>query len=174
MAGFTAIAEKMKPEELLTELDHIFSVFDSIVKKHGVEKIKTIGDAYMAVGGIPEVNQTNAVDSVLCALEFQDFMKFLQVKRKMEMKPFFELRLGIHTGSVVAGVIGHEKIAYDVWGDTVNTASRMESSGVVGEINISSSTYELVKDIFVCEYRGKISAKNKGEIDMYLVKGKKT
>ena len=173
MAGFTTIAEKMKPEELLTELDDIFSVFDSIVKKHGVEKVKTIGDAYMAAGGIPVANKTNAVDTVLCAIEFQKYMQFLKVKRQLEGKSFFELRMGIHTGGVVAGVIGREKIAYDIWGDTVNTASRMESSGVVGEINISASTYELVKDFFVCEYRGKISAKNKGEIDMYLVKGQK-
>ena len=173
MAGFTKIAEKMKPQELLTELDDIFSVFDSIVKKHGVEKVKTIGDAYMAAGGIPVANESNAVDTVLCAIEFQKYMQFLKTKRQLEGKPFFELRMGIHTGSVVAGVIGREKIAYDIWGDTVNTASRMESSGIVGEINISASTYELVKDIFVCEYRGKISAKNKGEIDMYLVKGKK-
>ena len=163
----------MKPQELLTELDDIFSVFDSIVKKHGVEKVKTIGDAYMAAGGIPVANESNAVDTVLCAIEFQKYMQFLKTKRQLEGKPFFELRMGIHTGSVVAGVIGREKIAYDIWGDTVNTASRMESSGIVGEINISASTYELVKDIFVCEYRGKISAKNKGEIDMYLVKGKK-
>ncbi len=173
MAGFTTIAEKMKPEELLTELDDIFSVFDSIVKKHGVEKVKTIGDAYMAAGGIPVANKTNAVDTVLCAIEFQKYMQFLKVKRQLEGKSFFELRMGIHTGGVVAGVIGREKIAYDIWGDTVNTASRMESSGVVGEINISASTYELVKDFFVCEYRGKISAKNKGEIDMYLIKGQK-
>lgn len=171
MAGFTKIAEKMKPEELLSELDHIFSVFDSIVKKHGVEKIKTIGDAYMAAGGIPVANTTNAVDTVLCALEFQEYMKFLRAKKELEGKPFFELRMGIHTGSVVAGVIGHEKIAYDIWGDTVNTASRMESSGVVGEINISSATHALVKEKFICEHRGKVSAKNKGEIDMYLVKG---
>ncbi|MBL0266493.1 MAG: adenylate/guanylate cyclase domain-containing protein [Leptospiraceae bacterium] len=170
IAGFTRIAEKMNPEELVSELDHIFSVFDSIVKKHNVEKIKTIGDAYMAAGGIPVANKTNAVDTVLCALKFKEYMQFLRAKKELEGKPFFELRIGIHTGSVVAGVIGHEKIAYDIWGDTVNTASRMESSGIVGEINISSSTYELVKDLFLCEYRGKVSAKNKGEIDMYLIK----
>jgi adenylate cyclase len=145
IAGFTRIAEKMNPEELVSELDHIFSVFDSIVKKHNVEKIKTIGDAYMAAGGIPVANKTNAVDTVLCAIEFQEYMKFLQAKKKFEEKPFFELRIGIHTGSVVAGVIGHEKIAYDIWGDTVNTASRMESSGVVGEINISSATHDTCK-----------------------------
>ena len=171
MAGFTKIAEKMNPEELVSELDHIFSVFDSIVKKHNVEKIKTIGDAYMAAGGIPVANKTNAVDTVLCALEFKEYMQFLRAKKELEGKPFFELRIGIHTGSVVAGVIGHEKIAYDIWGDTVNTASRMESSGIVGEINISSSTYDLVKELFLCEHRGKVSAKNKGEIDMYLIKG---
>ncbi|HMV44446.1 MAG TPA: adenylate/guanylate cyclase domain-containing protein [Leptospiraceae bacterium] len=173
MAGFTKIAENMSPEELLFELDTIFSVFDSIVKKYGVEKIKTIGDAYMAAGGIPIANETNAVDTVLCALEFREYMNRMKIKKQEEGKPFFELRIGIHTGSLVAGVIGHEKIVYDIWGDTVNTASRMESSGLIGEVNISSATYYLIKDQFDCEYRGKISAKNKGEIDMYLVKGKK-
>ncbi|HNI88417.1 MAG TPA: adenylate/guanylate cyclase domain-containing protein, partial [Leptospiraceae bacterium] len=146
---------------------------DSIVKKYGVEKIKTIGDAYMAAGGIPIANETNAVDTVLCALEFREYMNRMKIKKQEEGKPFFELRIGIHTGSLVAGVIGHEKIVYDIWGDTVNTASRMESSGLIGEVNISSATYYLIKDQFDCEYRGKISAKNKGEIDMYLVKGKK-
>ncbi|EMJ60786.1 MULTISPECIES: adenylate/guanylate cyclase domain-containing protein [Leptospira] len=170
MAGFTKIAETMSPEELLNELDLFFRKFDSIIKNHGMEKIKTIGDAYMAAGGLPLVNNTHSIDAVLCGLEFQKFMRLKKREREIDHQPYWELRLGIHTGSVVAGVVGTEKFAYDIWGDSVNTASRMESSGIPGEVNISSETYEKIKDFFVCEHRGKIKAKNKGEIDMYLVK----
>lgn len=167
--GFTQIAEGMSPEELIAELDACFSRFDAIARKHKLEKIKTIGDSYMAVGGAPAANGTHAVDSVVAALEIQRFMIELAEKKKKQNQPCWQLRLGIHTGPLVAGVIGREKFAYDVWGDTVNTASRLESSGVAGRINISGATYEQVKDCFVCEYRGKISAKHKGEIDMYFV-----
>jgi len=167
--GFTQIAEGMTPEELIAELDGCFSSFDAIVRKHKLEKIKTIGDSYMAVAGVPAANRTHAVDSVLAALEIQDFMMELAEKKKTLNLPCWQLRLGIHTGPLVAGVIGREKFAYDVWGDTVNTASRLESSGVAGRINISGATYEQVKEFFDCEYRGKISAKHKGEIDMYFV-----
>ncbi|TGK24273.1 adenylate/guanylate cyclase domain-containing protein [Leptospira yasudae] len=170
MAGFTQIAETMTPEELLSELDLFFRKFDSITKNHRMEKIKTIGDAYMAAGGLPVPNKTHCIDAVLCGLEFQRFMISKKIERESKGLPYWELRLGIHTGSVVAGVVGTEKFAYDIWGDTVNTASRMESSGIPGEVNISSQTYELIRDFFHCEYRGKIKAKNKGEIDMYLVK----
>jgi adenylate cyclase len=167
--GFTQIAEGMTPEQLIAELDACFSRFDAIARTHKLEKIKTIGDSYMAVGGVPAPNRTHAVDSVLAALEIQRAMIELAAKKSAQNQPCWQLRLGIHTGPLVAGVIGREKFAYDVWGDTVNTASRLESSGVAGRINISGATYELVKDLFVCEYRGKISAKNKGEIDMYFV-----
>ncbi len=167
--GFTQIAEGMTPEELIAELDACFSRFDAIARKHKLEKIKTIGDSYMAVGGVPATNRTHAVDSVLAALEIQRFMMELAEKKKTLNQPCWQLRLGIHTGPLVAGVIGREKFAYDVWGDTVNTASRLESSGVAGRINISGATYEHVKGFFDCEYRGKISAKHKGEIDMYFV-----
>ncbi len=170
MAGFTSVAEKMSPEELVRELDLYFRKFDEIIKKHQMEKIKTIGDAYMAAGGLPLTNRTHAIDSVLCGLEFQRFMSEHKKKRLDENLPIWELRLGIHTGSAVAGVIGKEKFAYDIWGDSVNTASRLESSGIVGEVNISQSTYDLVREFFICEPRGKIKAKNKGEIEMYLVK----
>ena len=159
----------MTPEELIAELDACFSRFDVISRKHKLEKIKTIGDSYMAAGGVPATNRTHPVDSVLAALEIQRFMMELAEKKKALNKPCWQLRLGIHTGPLVAGVIGREKFAYDVWGDTVNTASRLESSGVAGRINISGDTYDMVKDFFVCEYRGKISAKHKGEIDMYFV-----
>ena len=169
MAGFTKIAEQMTPTELIQELDEVFSCFDEIIKKHKMEKIKTIGDAYMAAAGLPMVNTTHAIDSVLCSLDFLRFMDSLQLQKRKENKLFFELRIGIHTGSVVAGVVGKDKFAYDIWGDTVNTASRMESSGIIGKVNISNQTYELVKEFFECTYRGKILAKNKGEIDMYIV-----
>ncbi|MFY9558531.1 MAG: adenylate/guanylate cyclase domain-containing protein [Blastocatellia bacterium] len=168
-AGFTQIAEGMTPEELIAELDFCFSRFDAITRKHNLEKIKTIGDSYMAAGGIPSANQTHAVDSVLAALEIQGFMEELAERKKTLNQPCWRLRLGIHTGPLVAGVVGREKFAYDIWGDTVNTASRLESSGVSGRINISEATYAQVKDFFVCEYRGKIAAKHKGEIDMYFV-----
>jgi adenylate cyclase len=170
MAGFTKVAEKMTPEELIRELDVYFRGFDAIIKNHNMEKIKTIGDAYMAAGGLPKPNETNAIDSVLCGLEFQRFMSDHKEVRQMQNLPVWELRLGIHTGPAIAGVVGTDKFAYDIWGDSVNTASRLESSGIIGEVNISQSTYDLVKDFFECEHRGKIVAKNKGEIDMYLVK----
>jgi len=159
----------MAPEELIAELDACFSRFDAIARKHKLEKIKTIGDSYMAVGGVPAPNRTHAVDSVLAALEIRRFMMDLAERKKTQNRPCWQLRLGIHTGPLVAGVIGREKFAYDVWGDTVNTASRLESSGIAGRINISEATYEQVKVFFVCEYRGKISAKHKGEMDMYFV-----
>jgi len=167
--GFTQIAEGMTPEELIAELDACFSHFDAIARKHKLEKIKTIGDSYMAVGGVPAANTTHAVDAVLAALEIQRFMTELAEKKKKLNQPCWQLRLGIHTGPLVAGVIGREKFAYDVWGDTVNTASRLESSGLAGRINISAATYEKAKDLFVCEYRGKVPAKHKGEIEMYFV-----
>ena len=167
--GFTRIAETLTPDRLIKELDLCFGRFDEIAKTRNLEKIKTIGDSYMAAGGIPMPNRTHPVDSVLAALEIQDFMESMREKKKTESCPYWQLRLGIHTGPLVAGVIGQEKFAYDVWGDTVNTASRLESAGAAGRINISEATYEIVKGFFNCEYRGKILAKNKGEIDMYFV-----
>ena len=165
--GFTRIAEQMNPEVLVDELDSFFFYFDLVVEKYNIEKIKTIGDAYMAAGGIPDKNRTNPVEVVMAALEIQDYMKRL----KNREENIWDLRIGIHTGAVIAGVVGHRKVSYDIWGDTVNTASRMESSSEAGKINISEQTYELVKDFFICEYRGKMPVKYKGEIDMYFVKG---
>jgi adenylate cyclase len=167
--GFTRIAERLTPQELIEELDGCFRAFDQIVKRHGLEKIKTIGDAYMAAGGIPQANATHAVDCVLAALEIAQFMATMREEKMAAGQPYWQLRLGIHTGRLVAGVIGEEKFAYDVWGDTVNTASRLESSGVAGRINVSRATYEQVKDFFDCDYRGAVAAKNKGEIEMYFV-----
>ena len=167
--GFTQISEKLTPTELVAEIHTCFKAFDDIISKHNIEKIKTIGDSYMCAGGLPVANKTNAVEVLKAALEIQQFMQTHLEERKANGKEIFEIRIGIHTGPVVAGIVGVKKFAYDIWGDTVNIASRMESSGEPGKINISGSTYERIKNQFNCEYRGKIEAKNKGVIDMYFV-----
>ncbi len=169
MVGFTAVSQNMLPDELVEELDGCFSQFDAVAERNHLEKLKTIGDAYMCAGGLPRVNQTHAIDAVLAALEFQSFMKTAgEIKASLGMD-FWRIRIGIHTGPVTAGVIGTRKFAYDIWGDTVNMASRMESSGEPGKVNISGETYNLVQNYFTCEYRGKIAAKGKGDVDMYFV-----
>ncbi len=167
--GFTHLAGKMTPQALLKELDTCFAAFDAIVERHGLEKIKTIGDAYMAAGGIPIPNDTNPTDVVSAALEMRGWMEDWKREKEASGQPVWEIRIGVHTGPLVAGVIGKKKFAYDVWGDTVNLASRMESSGEPGKVNISGATYELMKDNFFCEHRGKVYAKNKGEVEMYFV-----
>ncbi len=169
--GFTRIAEEMNPEVLIDELDKFFFHFDSVVEQYNIEKIKTIGDAYMCAGGIPEKNRTNPVEVVVAAFEMQQYMARLKKEAEKEGRNFWDIRIGVHTGTVVAGVVGHKKLSYDIWGDTVNTASRMESSGEAGKINISGTTYEFVKDFFVCRHRGKMPVKYKGELDMYFVTG---
>jgi class 3 adenylate cyclase len=169
--GFTQIAEEMNPEVLIDELDKFFFHFDSVVDKYRIEKIKTIGDAYMCAGGIPEKNRTNPVEVTLAALEMQDYMHKLKEESLVRGIKYWDIRIGIHTGNVIAGVVGHKKLSYDIWGDTVNIASRMESSGEGGRINISGATYEFVKDFFECEYRGRMPVKYKGELEMYFVKG---
>lgn len=169
--SFTKIAEDINPPELVAELDNYFVNFDEIIEKYDVEKIKTIGDAYMCAGGIPIRNKSNPIDTVLAGLEIQRFMKtYAKLKAKNGEKAW-GLRIGIHTGNVVAGVVGIKRFAYDIWGDSVNIASRIEAASNVGKVNISGATYELVKEFFTCEYRGKIRAKNKGFIDMYFVHG---
>jgi len=169
--GFTKIAEETNPEVLIDELDKFFFYFDSVVERLGIEKIKTIGDAYMCAGGIPEKNRTNPVEVILAALEMQTYMGRLKQTTELEGMKLWDIRIGIHTGTVVAGVVGQKKLSYDIWGDTVNTASRMESSGEAGKINISGTTYEFVKEFFICEYRGRMPVKYKGELDMYFVNG---
>ncbi len=171
--GFTSLSETMTPTELVDELGACFSQFDSIVEKYNIEKIKTIGDSYMCVGGLPVANSTHSKDVILAALEIRDWMEKRNSIARENGKPFFEIRIGLDTGPVIAGVVGTKKFAYDTWGDTVNTASRMESSGETGKVNISGKTYNIIKDAFDCEYRGKIEAKNKGFIDMYFVEPQK-
>ncbi|HNS18638.1 MAG TPA: adenylate/guanylate cyclase domain-containing protein [Bacteroidales bacterium] len=167
--GFTFVAERMSPQELIAELNHCFLEFDRIIDRHGVEKIKTIGDSYMCAGGIPVPNTSNPVDVVLAALEIRDFVTRTRQERIEAGRDYWEVRIGVNTGPVMAGVVGKNKFAYDIWGDAVNTASRMESSGKSGQVNISGNTFELVRDRFQCTYRGKVQAKNKGEVDMYFV-----
>ncbi len=168
---FTLISQQLEPEKLVADIDYCFRAYDEIMDKYGIEKIKTVGDAYMCAGGIPTENKANAVMVVKAALEVQQFMRQLERDKSKSGEPFFESRIGIHTGPVVAGIVGIKKFAFDIWGDTVNIAARMEDKSQVGKVNISQSTYELVKDHFHCTYRGKITAKNKGEIDMYFVDG---
>ncbi|MEO8146490.1 MAG: adenylate/guanylate cyclase domain-containing protein [Bacteroidia bacterium] len=166
---FTSVSEKVSAELLVDEIHTCFSAFDHIMQKHKIEKIKTIGDSYLCASGLPVSNYTHATDMLNAAFEIRNYM--LQRKKEKERRGEvpFELRIGIHTGPVVAGIVGVRKYAYDIWGDTVNLAARMEQNSEAGKVNISGSTYELVKDKFNCVHRGKIQAKNKGEIDMYFV-----
>ncbi|MGB5404647.1 adenylate/guanylate cyclase domain-containing protein [Robiginitalea sp.] len=170
--GFTSHAESMDPEKLVESIDYYFSHFDTIMDKYGLEKIKTVGDAYMCASGLPYPSKDHAYRILDAALEI---LKFVETAKKDDSKDHvrFDIRIGINSGPVVAGVVGTKKFAYDIWGDTVNIASRMESASDVGKINISENTYEIVKDHFDCEYRGNIEVKNRGELNMYFLLGKK-
>ena len=167
--GFTKIAEILTEDELIEELDKFFNKFDTIIQKYNLEKIKTIGDAYMCAGGVPLPNVTNALDAVNAGLEIAEYVNKDVEEKKAQGKPYWEIRIGINTGSVIAGVVGSKKFAYDIWGDTVNIASRIESNGMAGFVNISESTYNDVKDSFNCVFRGEIYVKNKGEVPMYYI-----
>ena len=167
--GFSQIAEQLEPEELVAEIDHCFRAYDQIIEQYSLEKIKTIGDAYLCVGGLLGDPREAAVEVVRAAIDIHLFMEELARERSLEGLPFFRTRIGIHTGPVVAGIVGIKKFAYDIWGDTVNIASRMESNAEVGKDHISQNTFQLVQDQFQCHYRGKVKAKNKGQIDMYYV-----
>ena len=164
--GFTTVAERLTPQQLVDELHQCFKGFDEIVGRYGIEKIKTVGDAYLAAAGVPNALEAHALVMVQAATEIRDFMS---ERRRQIGENTFEVRIGIHTGSVVAGIVGVKKFAYDIWGDTVNTAARMEQNSEPGKINISQSTWELVHEKFSCTYRGKVAAKNKGELNMYFV-----
>lgn len=164
--NFTQVAETLGVEQLLKELNINFTAFDKIMEKYGLEKIKTIGDAYLAVSGLPIANPNHAQNTVKAAIEITEFV----TQRRKEVSYAFDIRIGINSGPLIAGIIGVKKFAYDIWGDTVNIAARMEQNSLPGEINISGNTYQLVKDNFECTYRGKIAVKGKGEMDMYFVK----
>ncbi len=171
-SGFTSISKTMTAEELIQELNECFIAFDEIIDKYGLEKIKTIGDAYMCAGGLPTPNKTNPRDIVNAAIEMTKFMN-KRIAEKLKFKQeYWKMRIGIHSGEVIAGVVGKRKFAYDIWGDTVNIASRMESNGAEGKINISAATYEYVKDDFEFTCRGSLPIKNGGEVEMYFVDSK--
>jgi class 3 adenylate cyclase len=159
----------MGPSALIEELDMCFKAFDEIVASHGIEKIKTIGDAYLCASGIPSYTPDHAVRAVKAALEIQEWMQKKEQEMSAVSRKFFKLRVGLHCGPLVAGVVGNLKFAYDIWGDTVNTAARMEQNGETGKVNISEAMYQQVKDLFHCEYRGEIEVKNKGKQKMYFV-----
>ena len=170
---FTLISNDLAPEELVTAIDHYFETFDIIVAEHDIEKIKTVGDAYLCAGGLPIPNTKNPVEMVDVAFKFVHAVEKLKEERRSEKKVTFDIRVGIHSGPLIAGVVGIQKFAYDIWGDAVNTAARMQQNGFEGKINISGTTYELVKHRFHCTHRGRIEAKNKGLVDMYFVEGRR-
>jgi len=164
--GFTELVASMPAITLVEELNDIFSHFDDIIEEEGIEKIETIGDAYLAACGLPEARSDHAIRCVQAAKRMNKYLE----QRNAQYEIQWKMRIGIHSGPVVAGVVGKRKFAYDVFGDTINTASRIETAGVSGKINISDSTYELIKNMVDCEPRGQIHAKGKGKLDMYFVK----
>jgi len=171
--GFTSIADKLSPGDLVEDLNECFIAFDSIIEKYNLEKIKTIGDSYMCAGNIPSPDPDHAYKIIKAAIEIQEFMEQYNIVRAERGLEAWEIRIGANIGPVVAGVVGKKKYAYDIWGSSVNVASRMESNGTPGRVNISAYMYETIKDRFECSYRGKIYAKNVGDLDMYFVEYEK-
>ena len=166
---FSKIVADMNPENLIDDLDHIFSEFDKILKKYHVEKIKTIGDAYMCVGGVPIKSPDHAKRVAKVAFEMQRFLKSYNKARSEKGLPEFKARIGLHSGPLIAGVVGTSKFVYDVWGDTVNAADRMQGAGKAGMVNVSAATYDLIKDEFKGEYRGKLEIKNMDNMEAYFI-----
>lgn len=167
--NFSQLADDLSPQQVVTELDECFVAFDDIIEKYNLEKIKTIGDSYMCAGGIPTEDDDHVINIIKASLEIQEFTRDRNQKRILLNLPPWDIRIGVNTGPLVAGVVGKKKYAYDIWGGTVNVASRMESNGEAGRVNISAATYEFIKDKYACTHRGKIYAKNIGDIDMYFV-----
>jgi len=169
MVGFSELSKTFDATLLVTEMHYYFSAFDKIIDKHRVEKIKTIGNTYLCAAGLPVPNLTHAEDLLKAAYEIRSLVQQRAAEQRSKNGIVFDIRIGINTGPLVAGIVGTKKFAYDIWGDTVNTAARMEQNSTPGKINISGKTYELVKSKFHCTHRGKLEAKNKGMIDMYYV-----
>jgi class 3 adenylate cyclase len=167
--GFSRLAERIEPKSLIEQLDQFFSAFDGIVERHRMEKLKTIGDAYMCVGGPPEPNRTHEVDGCLAALSLIEFMRRTNAQRDRLHLPRWELRIGIHSGPVMAGVVGQRKFIYDIWGDAVNIAARLEASGAAGRINVSDTIYSRVRALMEFEPRGAVEVKNKAPINMHFL-----
>ena len=167
--GFTEISEKISPPELVAEINHCFGVFDEITGRHHIEKIKTIGDSYMAVGGDFGAEKCTPFHVVSAAVEMRNYIKQRKLKREAAGKFGFEMRIGVHSGPVISGVVGVKKFQFDIWGDTVNIASRMETHAEIERVNISEDTYQEVKDFFECEKRESIPVKGKGSMSMYYV-----
>ncbi|WP_264564581.1 adenylate/guanylate cyclase domain-containing protein [Flavobacterium sp. N3904] len=170
--GFTQYAENLSPEKLVESIDYYFSKFDEIIEKYDLEKIKTLGDSYMCAGGLPFPTEDHAYKMILAAQEIVEFVEHSNRENPLNHTRF-NIRIGINSGPVVAGVVGTKKFAYDIWGDTVNIASRMETNSVPGKINISENTYHLINNFFDCEYRGVVEVKNRGMMKMYFVNGAK-
>jgi len=166
---FSSISKLLSPQDLIGALDECFRAFDNIIVKHNIEKIKTIGDSYMCAGGVPTTNETHAIDAVSAAFEMVKFLDEWNKKREKKGLVRFDARIGIHSGPIIAGVVGVTKFAYDIWGDTVNVASRIEGQSTAQRINISSTTYKLIKEHFQCSKRGSISVKNMDDLEMYFV-----
>jgi class 3 adenylate cyclase len=167
--GFTKLTERLDPKGLIDQLDQFFSAFDDIAHRHRLEKLKTIGDAYMCAGGLPEVNRTHPADACLAAIAMQDYMTRMNGQREKLRLPRWEIRIGLHSGPVMAGVIGQRKFIYDVWGNAVNLAARMETAGQIGRINISEEVANRVRPLFEVEERGAIDVKNKGPLPMFFL-----